>query len=99
MQGAPARRHNGVLVAALLLACAIGCAACTGSTTTPVPTPTGAEGRTASLTPGVSDWTTFGRDDARTGGTFAIAGRVSPNLERGRSVALDGPVYGQPLIV
>jgi outer membrane protein assembly factor BamB len=54
---------------------------------------------TAALTPGPGDWTTFGHDPART--AQAADATVNPTLSpsSARDVALDGAVYGQPLVV
>ena len=51
---------------------------------------------TAVLTPGPGDWTTFGHDAART--AQAPGATVKPTLTA-HDVALDGAVYGQPLVV
>ncbi len=56
-------------------------------------------GATSSTTPAVgpADWTTYHRDNARTG---YLAGLADPaRLERAWSVRLDGAVYGEPLVV
>jgi polyvinyl alcohol dehydrogenase (cytochrome) len=84
-----------VLVAAL---CVLSIAACTSTSAAPPnPDPRPHPSRTAPLTPGLSDWTTFGHDAARTG--RATAQHFRPDPGPGRAVRLDGPVYGQPLIV
>ena len=97
MGSAPARRHKGVLVAALFALSITACTSGQAAPPNPAPHPAPNPPRSAPLTPGLSDWTTFGHDAART--ARATARHFRPEPGPGRAVRLDGPVYGQPLIV
>jgi outer membrane protein assembly factor BamB len=84
----------------LVIALALGLAACSGSppsapapdekTLTATPSPSGS-------TAAVPDWPTYHRDNARTG----VAPNLAPvtRITRGWTANLDGAVYGQPLVV
>jgi len=84
-------------LAALLSACSSGGASASAGSTNPLtPTPMASTTGTP-LAVGAADWTTFHRDNARTGvaqgvarpGTLSVAWRAK----------LDGAVYGQPLLL
>jgi len=88
-------------VAALgLVAVLVLLAACTREPTAPEQPPlTLPSSPTASTAPagGAADWTTYHRDNARTG---YLAGLADPvRLERAWSARLDGAVYGEPLVI
>jgi outer membrane protein assembly factor BamB len=91
-------RAMAVLGLAALLVGMLG--ACTRRSTAPERAPlTLPSGSTSSTTRSASagDWTTYHRDDARTG---YLAGLADPGrLSRAWSSELDGAVYGEPLVV
>jgi outer membrane protein assembly factor BamB len=78
----------------------IALSACTRRSTapeqSPLTLPSGSTSSTAGAA-GAADWTTYHRDNARTG---YLAGLADPTrLERAWSVRLDGAVYAEPLVV
>lgn len=95
----PTRRMSWMATFALLIALT-GCSnsppaklPLVGSTPTSLPT----NATTPTSTAPVSDWTTYHRDDARTG---YLASVPDPRqLKLGWSVHLDGAVYAEPLVV
>jgi outer membrane protein assembly factor BamB len=94
-----ATRQRGV--AALgLVALLVLLAACSGEPAAPQPPPLtlpSAPSTSAAPAAGDGDWTTYHRDNARTG---YLAGLADPTrLTRAWSTRLDGAVYGQPLVV
>ncbi|GAA2147323.1 hypothetical protein GCM10009760_38110 [Kitasatospora kazusensis] len=95
----PGRRTDARRRAALAAAAALPVLllpACTAGGGGPVPTQVATAARSA--TPlSAGDWTTYHRDPARTG----VAPGAAPvrSLTRAWSAALDGAVYGQPLVV
>jgi outer membrane protein assembly factor BamB len=81
----------------------VALSACTRRSTapeqSPLTLPPGSTSSTSSTTQatGAADWTTYHRDNARTG---YLAGLADPTrLERAWSAQLDGAVYGEPLVV
>jgi outer membrane protein assembly factor BamB len=94
-----ATRQRGV--AALgLVALLVLLAACSGEPAAPQQPPLtlpSAPSTSAAPAAGDGDWTTYHRDNARTG---YLAGLADPTrLTRAWSTRLDGAVYGQPLVV
>jgi outer membrane protein assembly factor BamB len=84
------------LVGLLVAACSRGSS---GSEQPPLTLPESTRGPGRSTPPaaGPGDWTTYHRDNARTG---YVAGLADPaRFERAWSARLDGAVYGQPLVV
>ncbi len=97
-----AKRPRG---AAGLIALLVVLAACTGESKAPQQTPLTLPQRPSTSAPGTStppaagggDWTTYHRDNARTG---YLAGLADPaRLTRAWSSRLDAAVYGEPLVV
>jgi outer membrane protein assembly factor BamB len=91
------RRHA---MAALGLVVLLVMGACTRQSTAPEQPastlPPGSSGSTAPAV-GAADWTTYHRDNARTG---YLAGLADPTrLEPAWTARLDGAVYGEPLVV
>jgi outer membrane protein assembly factor BamB len=93
-------------LAGLLAAATLGVAACSG-TADPSPPPsqpssgasttvTGSPTRSAGASPGLTGWTTYHGDDARTG--FVAATTPVSALHVVRSTRLDGAVYAQPIV-
>lgn len=85
-----------------VLAIVMFAAACTDSAATSAPEPNGSGGTKFNVNPSSSgaaaaDWTTYHRDNQRTG----VATGLAPlgTLSRSWEAKLDGAVYGQPLVV
>jgi outer membrane protein assembly factor BamB len=92
------RRHAAAVLGVVALLAALG--ACDRGSAAPEQPPlTLPSGSTSSTTSSSSatDWTTYHRDNARTG---YVAGLADPSrLDRAWSAKLDGAVYGEPLVV
>jgi outer membrane protein assembly factor BamB len=92
------RRHAAAVLGVVALLAALG--ACDRRSAAPEQPPlTLPSGSTSSTTSSSSaaDWTTYHRDNARTG---YVAGLADPSrLDRAWSAKLDGAVYGEPLVV
>ena len=86
----------GVAVLALTAACGGGRATPEGSSTSS--TSVGAGPTTTAAAPTADEWTTYGGGPARTSADTAEPPLSGPPAEAWTSPALDGPVYGQPLV-
>ena len=93
----PKRPHRIAAVGLVALLVLLG--ACTHKPAAPRPPPLTLPSGPGTSVPGAvnSDWTTYHRDNARTG---YLAGLADPRrLTSAWSARLDGPVYGEPLVV
>jgi outer membrane protein assembly factor BamB len=94
-----AKRLHAMTVLGLVVLL-VGLGACSSEPTAPQQPPlTLPSGPSSSTIPtaGQGDWTTYHRDNARTG---YLAGLADPTrLDRAWSARLDGAVYGEPLVV
>lgn len=88
----------GLALLALLPACGAGPAARSGRTATPAPSAPSAPGGPATTSPPSAEWTTYGGGPARTSADTTEPPLPGTPAEAWTSPALDGAVYGQPLV-